>query len=447
MTCNRNQTRSGQIILLFALFIGFLLGFSALAFDMAYAMVVRAQLVTALDAATLAAIRYAADGPTSMNEAAQRTFSANLPAGRLLVANPTISFPTVTPDNGTTLVTFNGSAEIPTFFARWFGTDGLTLSATTTAARRDRNIILVLDYSGSVSPVFSEIKNAAKSFINSFSDTTDQVGLVVFSTAGRIEYAPQKPFKSDLNAIIDNLQSERWTNHSAGMYYAYRSLLELNDVLKDVKNNEIVLFTDGRANWFPGRFNVQVGPCTQAVVDGVYGRGSGHYGNRVLEMLAPATPTPPPIVAECPGWARGVNALNSIQALWYPPASPTAGPIFPLGIELAGFKNASPPLFDNDMSGAEREQIAANVVDNLARKIRQDQFLKPRIHVIGYEGNETLEQSVLQRLANCGGCPLADPADAADDTQAKGMLVLAANQNELLQAFLEIAGFIGRITQ
>ena len=99
------------------------------------------------------------------------------------------------------------------------------------------------------------------------------------------------------------------------------------------------------------------------------------------------------------------------------------------------------------MSRAEREQIAANVVDNLARKVRQDQFIKPRIHVIGYEGNSPLEQSVLQRLSNCGGCPLADPVDAADDTQAKGMMVLAANQNELMQAFLEIAGFIGRITQ
>ena len=251
MIRNRNQTTRGQIILLFALFIGFLLGFAALAFDMAYAMVVRAQLVTALDASTLAAIRYAADGPSSMNEAAQRTFSANLPAGRLLVANPTLSFPTVTPDNGTTLVTFTGSAEIPTFFARWFGTDGMTINAQTTAARRDRNIVLVLDYSGSVQPVFGDIKTAAKAFINTFSDTTDQVGLVAFSTAGRIEYPLQRPFKSDLNAIIDNLQSETYTNHSMGMYYAYRSMLELNDLLKDVKLNEIVLFTDGRANWFP----------------------------------------------------------------------------------------------------------------------------------------------------------------------------------------------------
>jgi hypothetical protein len=337
--------------------------------------------------------------------------------------------------------------QIPTFFARWFGTNSLTLNAETTAARRDRNIILVLDYSGSVAPVFGEIKTAAKAFVNSFSDQTDQVGLVIFSTAGRIEYAPKKPFKSDLNTIIDGLQSEQYTNHAMGMYYAYRSLLELNDVLKDVKMNEIVFFTDGRANWFPGRFNVKTSACTQSVVDGVYGIGTGYYGNRVLSQLAPASPGKPPVVAECPGWAQGTNALNSIQALWYPTASPTGGLIFPEGVAMAGFKNSNPPLTNTNMSNTAREQIAANVVDNLARKVRQDALLKPRIHVIGYEGDATLEQEVLQRLANCGGCPLVDPVDAADSNQAKGMLVLAADSNELMQAFLEISGFIGRITR
>ena len=106
-----------------------------------------------------------------------------------------------------------------------------------------------------------------------------------------------------------------------------------------------------------------------------------------------------------------------------------------------------PPLTNINMSNTAREQIAANVVDNLARKVRQDTFLKPRIHVIGYEGDSPLEQDVLQRLSNCGGCALVDPLDAADQTQAKGILVLAADKNELMQAFLEIAGFIGRLTQ
>jgi Flp pilus assembly protein TadG len=443
----RKHGRRGQIILLFALFIGFLLGFAALAFDLAYAMVVRSQLVTALDAATLAAVRYASDGPSAMSSAAQRTFTANLPAGRLLVSNPTISAPTITPDNGTTLVSFTGSAQIPTFFARWFGTEQMTLNAATTAARRDRNIILVLDYSNSVQPVFGDIKTAAKAFVNSFSDTTDQVGLVIFSTSGRIEYAPKKPFKTDLNTIIDGLQPEMYTNHGIGMYWAYRALLELSDPIKDLKSNEIVFFTDGNMNWFPGRFNVQVGPCTQAVVDGVYGRtGTAYYNNRVLSLMAPPTPGKPAVVAQCPGWSQGMNALNSIQPLWFPQASPTAGDIFPAGVALAGFRNATPAL-TNNLSNAAREDIAANVIDNLSRMVRGDTVLKPRIHTIGYDGGSSLDLDVLERMANCGGCASVSASDASDPDQATGKFVLATSSDELLQAFLDISGFIGRITQ
>jgi hypothetical protein len=231
------------------------------------------------------------------------------------------------------------------------------------------------------------------------------------------------------------------------MYYAYRSLLELNDPLKDFKSNEIVFFTDGNMNWFPGRFNVQVGPCTQATVDGVWGiTGSSYYTNRVLSLLAPPSPGRPPVVAECPGWSQGTNALLSIQPIWYPEASPTAGAIFPTGINLAGYRNQTPAL-TNNLSKAQRETLAANVIDNLSRGVRQDQFLKPRIHTIGYEGNSALDLDVLERMANCGGCSLVDPADAADPNQAEGKFVLATSSDELMQAFLEISGFIGRITQ
>ncbi|MCG8649645.1 MAG: VWA domain-containing protein, partial [Pirellulales bacterium] len=251
--------REGQILILFTLFIGFLLGFCALAFDMAYALVMRAQLVTALDAATMAAIRFVPQGNVAMDAAARRTFAANLPSGKLLALNPTLSAPTVTTDTGAIRVRYTASVDTPMFFARWFGHDKLTVNATTTAARRDRNIMLVLDYSWSVRNDLADIKNAAKEFVSSFSETADQVGLVVFSTSARIEYPPQKAFKADMNAAIEGVREEYMTNKAAGLYYAYRALLELNDPLKGSKMNEIVFFTDGEANWFPGQFNVSVG--------------------------------------------------------------------------------------------------------------------------------------------------------------------------------------------
>jgi Flp pilus assembly protein TadG len=345
----QNDKRSGQIIILFTLFIGFLMGFAAIAFDLAYAMVVRTQLVTALDAATLAAIRAVPQGNVVMEQASQRAFDANLPSGRLMTLNPALSAPNVTTSAGVVSVQFNASVDAPMFFARWFGRDQMTVAATATTARRDRNVILVLDYSGSVQPVLPDIRAAAKVFVDSFSDTSDQVGLVIFSTGGRIEYAPQKPFKSDLQTAIDNIQPEFLTNHAAGLYWAYRALLELNDPLKSSKMNEIVFFTDGRANWFPGNFNVNVDPtasnaCLISPVAGVFGitSGNGHYSNRVLSLQSPASPSAPPIAPACPNWARGQQALQSIQPLWTPPASPNAGAIFPGGVPLGGFRDAAP---------------------------------------------------------------------------------------------------------
>lgn len=449
----RKDNRRGQILILFTLFIGFLMAFSAIAFDLAYAMVVRTQLVTALDAATLAGIRAVPQGNAAMQTASQRAFDANLPAGKLMTLNPTLSAPTVTLSAGTTTVQFSANVDAPMFFARWFGTDQMTVNARSTTARRDRNIILVLDYSGSVSPVLPDIRNAAKAFVNSFSDTSDQVGLVLFSTAGRIDYAPQKPFKSDLQAAIDSIQPEFLTNHTAGLYHAYRALLELNDPMKASKLNEIVFFTDGRANWFPGQFNVAVGTgsnqCPSSPISGVYGitSGNGHYSNRVLSLDSPATPGRPPLTPDCPTWARGQNALQSIQPVWNPPASPTAGAIFPAGVPLAGFRAASPNFSQSNPSNSWRLNIAANAVDNLARLIRQDTTLNIRIHTIGYEGNEPLQYDVLERLANCDGCPQVSGSDAADVTQAKGRFVAALDQDDLLSAFLDVAGFIGRIVQ
>lgn len=149
MASIRKKAR-GQIIIMFTLFIGFLMGFSALAFDVGYAMIVRAELITALDAAALAAIRYVPDGQAAMTNAANRTFEANLPAGKLAIKNPVLTPPVSTTVNGGIDVSLSASADAPTFFARWFGRDKIQINAAATTSRRDRNVVLVLDYSDSV---------------------------------------------------------------------------------------------------------------------------------------------------------------------------------------------------------------------------------------------------------------------------------------------------------
>lgn len=449
---NARKKTKGQILILFTLFIGFLMGFSALSFDIVYAMVVRSELVTALDAAALAAIRYVPDGQAAMTAAANRTFDANLPAGKLAIKNAALTTPVMTTVNGGIDVSLSASADAPTYFAKWFGRDVITIAATAQTSRRDRNVILVLDYSGSVTPVLSEIKDGAKAFVNSFSEQADKVGLVVFSTSGSIMEPPKSPFKTDLNSAINAISGYGWTNHGNGLYWAYRALLELNDPLKADKLNEIVFFTDGNSNWFPGQFNVRTygsGRCNSSPARGVFGRGD----RLIRGSVAPPPNAVTPRTYACRSQSSSRDVLQSIEQNWVPDPSPTYGAIVPAGVSMWGFWG-NPYLGDTtptqtytySPSTSRRQAIARNVADNFARAIRQDPTYDIRIHSIGYDGGDGLNLSVLQRIANCESCPQNSSSDQADTSQSRGRYVVATNANDLMDAFLDVAGYIARIT-
>lgn len=450
MNNSRKKTK-GQVLVLFTLFIGFLMGFSALSFDIVYAMVVRAELITALDAAALAAIRYVPDGQAAMTAAANRTFGANLPNGKLAVTNATLTTPVMTTVNGGIDVSLSASADAPTYFARWFGREAITIQANATTSRRDRNVVLVLDYSGSVAPVIDEIKDGAKAFVNSFSETADKVGLVVFSTSGSIMVPPKSPFKADLNNAIDSIGGADYTNHAIGLYWAYRALLELNDPLKADKLNEIVFFTDGNANWFPGEFKVRTGSgrCSSSPARGVFGRGD----RRIRSYTAPPPTGAPSKVPECASQSSNRDVLQYIEPTWVPDPSPTYGAIVPAGVSMWGYwgniyLGDSTPSWSYTYapSNSRKEKLAKNVSDNLARAIRQDATYDIRIHSIGYDGGSGLDLDVLQRIANCMDCPQGNASDQADTSQSKGRYVLATNSADLMDAFLDVAGYIARIT-
>lgn len=459
------KNKRGQVIVMFALFVGLLMGFSALAFDLAYAMVVRAELITALDAAALSAIRYVPDGQTAMTLAANRTFTANLPPGKLAIVNPVLSPPVVTTVNGGIDVAITATADAPTYFARWFGKEAITINAEAQTSRRDRNVILVLDYSISVSSVLNDIKNGAKAFVNSFSETADKVGLVVFSTSGRILYTPQSPFKSGMNTQINTLAAENYTNYGSGLYWAYRALLELNDPLKAEKLNEIVFFTDGEANYFPAQFDVQTGTgrCSSSPARGVFGctsgyctgsiTNTGYFPNRIFNYTAANMPNDPTVVSNCSNQNQsdGKRVVKGFATRWYPDKTSNNIDILPAGVPMAGYKNMNPTLTgsvtDNNWpSNSLRQDLAKNIADNIARGIRQDPAFDIRIHSIGFNGSGGLDLSLLERIANCEGCPNVSTADANDTSQSKGRYVSANNSADLMDAFLDVAGYIARIT-
>src|SRR5690606_13703199 len=149
---------------------------------------------------------------------------------------------------------------------------------------------------------------------------------------------------------INGISGEYYTNHAMGLYWAYRALLELNDPLKADKLNEIVFFTDGNANWFPGEFLVRTGSgrCSSSPAKGVFGIGNGgYYGDRIFSYTAPNPPGKPSLASQCSGQSQGNLVLQYIKPTWYPTASPTYGPILPGGVSLRGYKASNPNLGDS----------------------------------------------------------------------------------------------------
>ncbi len=231
------RARRGTVLLLLAVCFSSLFGFAALAFDLGYLYVTSTQLSIATDAAAMGAIRHVQDGADIMTVSAQRIFQANLPDGRLLITNAILATPTTSQTTAGTTVSVSSTATAPLFFAGIFGKTEADLAATARATRRDKNVILVMDYSGSLNAELPAIKNALKLFVDEFAEGSDNLGLVTYSKSARIDFAPQTTFKAGMHEQIDNIITLGGSDMPLGLWYGYKALRELVDPLKPYKLN------------------------------------------------------------------------------------------------------------------------------------------------------------------------------------------------------------------
>ena len=140
----------------------FIVPMVGLAIDAGILYTVKGKLQMAVDAASLAAARALSrgnDDTTQQNNAkaqAQEYVLLNFPSGYFNVPTPTfgannsgISIDESVANQRSVSVTAYVTA--PLYFLRWLGTNNTTVSATATAVRRDVNVAVVIDRSGSLS--------------------------------------------------------------------------------------------------------------------------------------------------------------------------------------------------------------------------------------------------------------------------------------------------------
>ncbi|HEU0141124.1 MAG TPA: VWA domain-containing protein [Bryobacteraceae bacterium] len=326
-TTRRRQR--GIALVLTSLLIVFLMAFVGLAIDASLAYAAKARLSAAADAAAIAAARSLNLGLTMAEQEASAIararafFAANFPDGHLMTRGLDVDVSVAETAYRTRTVSVSASVNSPAMFMRVLGFDGMTIQAEGRASRRDVNLIIVLDRSGSLQQTDScePMKAAARNFVRQFAPGRDRLGLIVFQTGVYRAFAPSMNFRSgspNLESLISNIRCAGNTSLAQGLSMGYQ---ELRDLAEPGALNLIVLFTDGLANGlvadFPMRYTSDVR----------YGDGSGSYSSnsRTYDMLpSPCQWVNPPVHPTEPQSFDENHLGKKFSAPWNPAWVPIA---------------------------------------------------------------------------------------------------------------------------
>lgn len=443
----RRQQR-GQILVLVGVTLVVLIGAVGLAVDAGRAYGVKARLNAAVDAAALGGARALAEGADNSarignaQAAAQRFFDLNYPAGFMDSTPSAPNTTAVLESSGRWRVSVSATAQLPTTFIRVLGPTQVNVAALGEVIRRDLDVVLVMDTSGSLaspSSVFPTLKGAAiNNFVARFVSGAggDRVGLVTFASGAVLDVPIDKTStrgfdRTTIVNAINALSAEGATASAEGLR---KGVEELNAVPPGARSSlrVILFFSDGAPNLVNGTFPRSAGaPRTVNLYSHTTGSGTA----KATWIFDPGQRN------------QDLGHDNNLVAL---PAQGGGG------VPLASYDNRrtlSGSPFDNTLCNVNR--AARNMVENVANSARGQQI---RIYTIGL-GNalNSLETSfgggncgytlaseqgstILKRLANTGD------SDTLNAGQPQGLYCHAATATDLDRCFGTIASEILRLT-
>ena len=487
MARNRNSRR-GQIFIMVALGGVFFFLLAAGMVDWIYIFSARARLITAVDAAAIAATRELVNGQTlaeqqtNVDRIVDMIFRANFPDNFMMSTSSSYDPPVLdSPGPGMKRVRITGHAELPTFFMRIMGRESQPIAATAEAVRRDSNVELILDRSGSMGffsgAPWANLQVAAPLFVDQFSEQNDRMGLVFYATNSFLDYTIQYPkgsktFKADITDIVQNDYAPNgWTNLAHALYTGYKDVKDLGDT---EALNVIVLFTDGNVTALSNTFPVATTPSDTAPwcealpagtlngtsypaenptprIGTIAGEGSNREGPFAHVRPAGSTDsTEKRGILNCWNNAAGTTAFRArnpgaqtlqlvlgIPDTWTPYGW-TGSPFSSLHAFNSGRFSVSGgliPINDNNVV----VEVGQNLLLNIAERARQENIL---IYTIGLgpDVSRALMEAVANDFAN-GTNPYFTPQ------QPSGEYVFAEDSDALITAFLQVATSLTHLTK
>ena len=386
-------------------------GMLGLAIDVGIAYFIQARLSQAVDAAALAGARSLARGSTTDDQAnnalavADKYFAANFPAGfwgcttQIDKNKPYYWVDAGAVGSKIRKLNYRATATTPLYFLRLIGKTSATVAAKAVAQRRDANIMIILDRSGSMKDSVSQLVSSANWFVGQFAVGRDKVGLVTFGGTYTL-IKPTVNFTSsptNVPAAISTLTSATvagTTNHAQPLWVAYQALAEPSTSTVTHTNepdalNVIVFFTDGQPNTIMADWSTTDGTTlnlkkTTTCSNGTTGSGASLKYNPVVGYA----------LVDSGNGMQGLFATTLAPPYLPNPTSPAGTVISPGVMPTAYVTTASDKsgvgsqLGDSSTTGASNEILqvtkssGCNFVNNMTQDFKQ-------IPTADYYGNLT----------------------------------------------------------
>ena len=259
MRSNRRvRNQRGVVVYVTALMMVMIVPVVGLAIDTTILYVDKARLQSAVDGAALAGAKALARGS---DDTAQKN-NAKTEAATYVMLNYPVNFfytSSVTVDQTADIiidtsvaqqrtVKVTAHATIPTLFMRYLNFTSTNIVASATTVRRDVNIALVVDRSGSLQVTGScqAVIQSATNFVNKFSNGRDFLSLTTFASSTNTDFPIASNFQTatvPVTTMLSNIVCQGSTSSAMALWYGYDQLVGLN---QPGALNLILFFTDGK---------------------------------------------------------------------------------------------------------------------------------------------------------------------------------------------------------
>jgi Mg-chelatase subunit ChlD len=274
------KQEAGTILIAFALFLFILLGFCALGMEAGRWYMVRAELSKSVDAGALVAAKNIANLYVAPRVLAEEFAAANFPNGYLGTPKSgagRVSFTATVIGNDKVQV--DGTVSATAILARLLGANLIPTSSRGAAQKKEVEIMLVLDRSGSMAGTpISDLKAAARTFVDLFSATQDKdkMGLISFSTAVTLDRPLGINYVTAMRTAIGAMNAANYTNAEDALDQADGpgGFTDQTGVSGDRRIQQfLIFFSDGQPTAFRGQFGYRGANYDAVAVGATAGSG------------------------------------------------------------------------------------------------------------------------------------------------------------------------------